>query len=363
MKVLLAGGAAAMLSLPVGLGAAVIAASGASGSGNAPTDVAVRDIPSELLAIYQRAASTCPGLPWPVLAAIGKVESDHAREDSATFDARGQVTPWIIGAPLDGTGGTARVADTDQGRWDRDDVLDRAVGPMQFLPSTWARWGVDASDDGTANPHSAMDAVFAAAAYLCGPDRGVEDLEAALLAYNPSRAYLDEVLSIARSYGSLSLVGFPPNALVDRVLDSPNLSIVESARIDLESGLVDPRVVAMLTTVGKHWKVGVGVIRTGHSQCVGGGSRITRPSCPVSDHWYGRGVDIYAVNGEPVTAGNRAALDLALFLVAVNPPLRPDSLGLPWPELTSLPGVFSDSQHLDHLHVSWAEPTRPRSTP
>jgi membrane-bound lytic murein transglycosylase B len=97
---------------------------------------------------YQRAetvinaADTSCHLPWQLVAAIGRVESDHGRVHGSHLTSEGLARPAIYGLPLDGTQGTARIGDTDAGLLDHDTEFDRAVGPMQFIPSTWAVVGV-----------------------------------------------------------------------------------------------------------------------------------------------------------------------------------------------------------------------------
>lgn len=169
--------------------------------GRAASDEARADIPAEVLPLYMAAADTCPGLSWAVLAAIGKVETNHARHGSAHLHPDGDVTPWIIGIALDGRRGTRAIPDTDGGRWDRDTTWDRAVGPMQFIPATWQTFGVDATGNGAADPHNYVDAVHAAAAYLCANGAGDPDtLRTAILAYNQAGWYADRVLTVAQRY-------------------------------------------------------------------------------------------------------------------------------------------------------------------
>ena len=78
-------------------------------------------------------------LTWPLLAGIGKVETDHGRSwgAAARITATGEVVPTILGPVLNGHNGTALVLDTDGGAYDHDRQYDRAVGPMQFVPATW----------------------------------------------------------------------------------------------------------------------------------------------------------------------------------------------------------------------------------
>ncbi|MGF1241131.1 lytic murein transglycosylase [Streptomyces sp. 2-6] len=156
-------------------------------------------IPVTVLRAYRAAersvARTDPGcgLPWQLLAAIGKVESGQAR--GGAVDAHGTTLGRITGPALDGRG-FAMIRDTDGGRYDGDRVYDRAVGPMQFLPSTWGRWGADGNGDGRADPDNVFDAALAAGHYLCAGDRDLRraaDLDRAVLSYNDSRAYLELV--------------------------------------------------------------------------------------------------------------------------------------------------------------------------
>ncbi|EST34789.1 hypothetical protein M878_08945 [Streptomyces roseochromogenus subsp. oscitans DS 12.976] len=158
-------------------------------------------LPATVFAAYRRAeeelARTAPGcrLRWQLLAAIGQVESGQARGGRVTPDGT-TVTP-ILGPRLTG-GAFAVVADTDGGVYDGDAVYDRAVGPMQFIPSTWARWGADGNGDGRADPDNVYDAALAAGRYLCADGRDLADpadLDRAILGYNHSDAYLRTVKS------------------------------------------------------------------------------------------------------------------------------------------------------------------------
>ncbi|WP_055574657.1 lytic murein transglycosylase, partial [Streptomyces prasinopilosus] len=170
--------------------------------GGPATPALVRDlrsqsgIPATVLRAYRAAETsvgrTDPGcrLPWELLAAIGKVESGQAR--GGAVDEDGTTRGRITGPPLDGRG-FALIRDTDGGAHDGDTVYDRAVGPMQFLPSTWAHWGADGNGDGRSDPNNIFDAALAAGHYLCAGDRDLgraADLDRAILSYNHSRAYL-----------------------------------------------------------------------------------------------------------------------------------------------------------------------------
>jgi membrane-bound lytic murein transglycosylase B len=166
-------------------------------------------IPTVALEAYQRAAAALAvsdaacRLPWQLLAAIGRVESDNGQFGGAVLLPDGYGTRPIYGIPLDGRDGVALVRDTDGGKLDGDPNFDRAVGPMQFIPSTWALYGVDGNGDGKKDPNNIFDAARAAADYLCagGGDLANPAQEAAaVLRYNDADEYVHVVLALAASY-------------------------------------------------------------------------------------------------------------------------------------------------------------------
>ena len=182
-----------------------------AGAANAVSTLSPNGIPSAALYAYRRAESLlgradaeCK-LPWNLLAAIGRVESNHGRINGSSLDTDGLATPGIYGIPLDGRNGTARIDDTDGGKLDQDTVFDRAVGPMQFIPGTWSSVGVDANADGVKDPQDINDAATAAGVYLCaGPGDLSTDADArdAVGRYNRSSAYVDLVMEISGKYAS-----------------------------------------------------------------------------------------------------------------------------------------------------------------
>lgn len=321
-------------------------------AGPLPSTTAIADIPANFLSLYQEAvAQRCPTLPWSVLAAVGKIESDHGRVGGGALQPNGRVSPPIIGIPLDGSSGTQEIRDTDGGLFDGDPVHDRAVGPMQFIPSTWALLGIDASGDGLADPHNAIDAIHTGARYFC--DAGAGDpaqLRRALWTYNNSWDYVDEVLAWAARYATLTSSGPADPVLIAAVLGSPRLEIYAAGRRDIAAGRIDNRVMATLLLAAEQWTLSVSSLQTGHSKCVGGGSYA---GCNVSNHWYGRAFDVHRVNGEPVTAGNADAYAFTVWLSSLEAGLTPDGIGSPWPELRHLPGHFHDAAHLHHIHVGY----------
>ncbi len=174
---------------------------GPSAAGDAETG-----IPATILDAYKKAEAKLreskPGcnLPWELLAAIGKVESGQAR--GGRVDAEGTTLTSILGPVLNGNG-FAKITDTDGGAYDGDTAHDRAVGPMQFIPSTWEWSGRDGNGDGKKDPNNVYDAALAAGHYLCRADRDLSvepDLERAILSYNHSTEYLNLVLSWLEYY-------------------------------------------------------------------------------------------------------------------------------------------------------------------
>jgi membrane-bound lytic murein transglycosylase B len=189
-------------------GAADATVAGASTSG----------IPSAALSAYQRAAqiidaadTTC-NVPWELIAAIGRVESNHGQYAGNTLNSDGVSVPGVFGPELNGKNGTQAIMDTDGGDLDQDAVYDRAVGPMQFIPSTWSSVKVDADGDGQRNPQDIDDASLASGVYLCS---GTDDLstrkgqEASVFRYNHSREYVDLVLRIMEAYSQGDYTAIP----------------------------------------------------------------------------------------------------------------------------------------------------------
>jgi membrane-bound lytic murein transglycosylase B len=206
-------------------------------------------IPSAALNAYQRAESVINAadkachIPWQLIAAIGRVESDHGRYGGNTLGVDGISRPGIYGIALDGTHKTTPIRDTDAGQYDNDTVWDRAVGPMQFIPSTWADVGVDADGDAKRNPQDIDDAALAAAVYLCS---GNDDLStepgqrASVFRYNHSDEYVDLVLSIMNAYleGDYTSV---PNYITSAVTFTPDYDFQGPVFIGPKQGTKGPK--------------------------------------------------------------------------------------------------------------------------
>lgn len=160
-----------------------------------------------------RAAELWPEchISWGTIAGIGWVETRHGTYSGSAFNARsidenGYVLPPIIGIALDGSEGVSLIEDTDGGRWDGDTEYDRAVGPMQFIPESWERLGMDGNGDGEKDPNQIDDAALTAANLLCNYPFEGRDLSTpagwtdAIRSYNMSESYLYNVRNAAGNY-------------------------------------------------------------------------------------------------------------------------------------------------------------------
>ncbi|PJJ64991.1 lytic transglycosylase domain-containing protein [Compostimonas suwonensis] len=167
-------------------------------------------IPERALAAYAGAAIAKDAerpdcrLGWNTLAGMGYVESRHGSAQGSSIAADGTVSPTIYGEALDGDD-VEHIPDSDAGAFDGDAEFDRAVGPFQFIPESWANWQIDASGDGVADVDNIDDAALAAANYLCraSDDLGTEaGWTLGIASYNSSQLYLDRVAEAASGYGS-----------------------------------------------------------------------------------------------------------------------------------------------------------------
>lgn len=167
-------------------------------------------IPERALRAYVAAAvtvnATAPrcGVGWNTVAAVGFVETAHGTYGGGSLTAAGQGSRPVVGPVLDGAG-FAAIADTDAGTLDGDTRWDRAVGPMQFIPSTWQLVGRDGNGDGAADPFNIDDAALSAATYLCAQGRDLTTADGwtdAIYAYNQSDAYIGQVRDQATAYAA-----------------------------------------------------------------------------------------------------------------------------------------------------------------
>jgi hypothetical protein len=325
-RALLVGGAVAAGGFATFLAAstAVIRALSRLGGGVGtaqPSALALGEIPGHYLQLYMQSAQRwSPGLSWTVLAAIGWVETRH---------------------------GSHRTMVSSVG----------AQGPMQFMPATWARYGIDADGDGVANVWSPADAIAGAAHYLYANGAGnPATLRQAIWHYNHDWDYVDMVLAKAAEYGAAAVTGLPvtiggvtgnPTTL----LRNPRVTMPARAAADLVDPRMDPRVIALLEALAQTHTYNIVVLATGHSLCVGGGNSLP---CRVSNHALYRAVDISPVDGALVSRTNPGALAIVQWLASVQGPLRPSEVGSPW-KLPS-PGHFTDRFHQRHIHIGFGPP-------
>lgn len=194
-------------------------------------------IPESVLDAYRSAESALAdeapscSLQWNLLAGIGRIESGHARVGQV--DSEGTTAAPILGPVLDGRlAGNAVITDTDGGAHDGDDKHDRAVGPMQFIPGTWARYASDGNGDGVSDPNNIYDASLAAGRYLCSGGLDLSnpvDESAAVFRYNNSAAYVANVLAWSAAYRAGA------EAVVDvKVSDPPESAIPEAPDASLQ---------------------------------------------------------------------------------------------------------------------------------
>ena len=251
------------------------------------------------------AAGTCPALSWQVLAAIGKVESDHGRSSA----------PGVR------------------------DGINRAgccAGPMQFNltngpPSTWDTWGTGVR----AHVYDPAHAVPAAARKLCGdglarPEAvgrdpcpqvlGSAALHTALRRYNNACWYVHEVVTLAGRYTRAAPAQAPSrDPFVRALVASPRTTTASHGcdpRTDLASGRLDLRVQSLLAVLAERHTIRLSCLRSGHSRFVKGTTRI-------SNHTVWRAVDIDMVDGRAVSRRSHPARTLALWLTASRAPCAP----------------------------------------
>lgn len=266
---------------------AATAADGAADKAIAATGAA--DLPSVAYDAYLRAAqqvdqeSPSCKLPASLLAGIGRMASDHGQAMGSSVDPLGQVSPALRGLRLDGrTGPSGTLPDTDGGRIDGDPKVDRAVGPMQLLPSTWAALGADADGNGKADPDNLFDASLTTARMLCQGGATLDSyagLVKAVYAYSADGAQVDAVLAVARRYGStrgLDMGTIPPD---------PQASAASDGTPQFDPGgpsLPAYDIGAMLAWAQTR-------LGTPYSQCLGPDARPQDPVCPLGTNRFGAG--------------------------------------------------------------------------
>lgn len=142
-------------------------------------------------------------LSWNTLAGIGWVESQHGTIGDRVLGPDGTSSPPVIGPALNGQGFAAIRATPESTSWHGDATWEHAVGPLQFIRSTWAKWGSDGDGDGVADPMDLDDAAWTAARYLCADAHDLSSVSgwnAAVHSYNHDNTYVLNVANAANTY-------------------------------------------------------------------------------------------------------------------------------------------------------------------
>lgn len=169
-------------------------------------------IPARALQAYVAAAGAANesapacGIGWNTVAGVGFVESGHGTYGGGSLTTTGQASGPIVGPSLNGDG-FAAIPDSDAGALDGDARWDHAVGPMQFIPSTWQLAGRDGNGDGKADPFNIDDAALSAASYLCAHGGDLTTAAGwadAIYSYNQSDTYVAHVRDRATAYAAQS---------------------------------------------------------------------------------------------------------------------------------------------------------------
>jgi hypothetical protein len=294
----------------------------APAAASAPSEFALADIPPQMLVLYQQAERRYQ-IDWAILAAIGSIESDHGRS-----------TAPGVHSGLNFAGCCA--------------------GPMQFDVTdeggnTWAAYGVDGNGDGVTNVYDPADAIPAAARYLRAHG-APSDYHRAIFAYNHADWYVSDVLARAAAYrkaasaaGSAGITGVDTADL----LRNPRVLLTDIQRADVANGAIDARVVGVLALIGRTHTLLITALKSDHSYLTANRT--------VSNHAYGRAVDISAVDGESCT-GTRTGRcgQLALGLAQLQGPLHSTELIYCFDaDGPASPDAFARADHCRHIHIGY----------
>jgi membrane-bound lytic murein transglycosylase B len=174
----------------------------------------VTGIPARVLMAYAQASLLLSAgqpacrLGWTTLAGLGRIESEHGTLGGTHLLADGRQAVPIVGPALDGRSGFGAIPATpDSIALNGDPSWAHAIGPMQFIPSTWHRWASDGDGDGRSDPNDIDDAAYAAARYLCSSGADLTTgmgWQRAIHSYNHSDVYTAQVLDTANQYARTS---------------------------------------------------------------------------------------------------------------------------------------------------------------
>lgn len=277
----------------------------------------VADVPPQMLAIYARAGKQT-GVDWAILAAIGKIESDHDRSTAQGVHSGVNFAGCCAGSmQISLTGGTN---------------------------STWERFKADGNQDHIISVYEPADAVLTAAYYLRASG-APSDYQRAIFAYNHAQWYVDKVQRIATGYRTLTTT--PPTAATPwAVLANPRITLTPSQRSDIARGLIDPRVVSLLAWAAQRHTVYVTSLRSDHGTYTASGN--------VSNHSAGRAVDIGLVDGDACRGTRDAPCGkLALEIAALTGPLHSTELIYCFDPAPASTSAWAQADHCDHLHIGY----------
>lgn len=308
---------AALVALALLIAALALGAAGSASSGLSMLPGQVADIPPSMLTHYVRTADTT-GIDWAILAAIGKVESDHNRSTAPGVHSGVNFAGCCAGS-----------------------MQISLIGGVQ---STWGHFQADGNSDGRMSVYDPADAVLTAAGYLKASGAPA-DYDRAIFAYNHAHWYVTKIQRIAANYRALTTTP-PTGAAPWQVLASPRILLTPSQRTDIAHGLIDPRVLALLTWIAARHTITISSLRSDHSTYTTNGS--------ISNHNSGRAVDIATVDGAACRGEREKPCGtLTLELAHLTGQLHITELIYCFdPDPTSA-DAFAASDHCDHIHAGY----------
>jgi cell wall-associated NlpC family hydrolase len=299
--------------------------------------------------IADQAAAADPAAPAPAPIAVAAPAAPPASAASpAPADAA--AGPNGAAAPADAVEGEAAAGGADPAPAAGDAAAAGADGTAATQPPVAPAADTaediryeEAPADEVAPPGAAVDAAPGGPAVESAPPGAASAVDA-----QPAGAAVDPA-----QFGAEGIGGAPdPAALA--LLENKNVVLDGDGVADIKAGRIDPRVVAVLTKISEKHKVTVSCMCSDHPKLTTGGS--------VSNHHFGRGIDISAIDGAPVNADHAMAHEVAAELASLDPSYRPSEIGTPW-AFQEQPPYFSDAGHSDHIHVAFDEQIERSWTP
>jgi len=280
-----------------------------------------------------------------VVATPGAVRDVLSRVNLPTVDAVTDLRGALAATPESSAGG-AGAEGTAAGREGADAPVTAAPAPA---PGPVSASGIAAVERPAAPSAPAIEPQESGAPADTARDDAPAEPRASVAAVEPqpSAAPLDPAQFGAEGTGG------PPSAEAQALLENKNVVFDNDGVADIKAGRIDPRVVAVLTKLSEDHEISVSCMCSDHSKFTTGGS--------ISNHHYGRGMDIAAIDGVPVNGANPIAREIATELSSLDASYRPDEIGTPWN--ISGPGYFTDAGHSDHLHVAFKQAIDPSWKP